>query len=84
LTVSPRRRRQLSFWIGIILVTLSFGIYPTYLIVAILPISLLSRSGVAVGLLAVSWGMFCAGSVLVGKQGLAILKRRIFSRWGRG
>lgn len=82
LTVSPRRPRRLSFWLGVILVALSFGIYPAYPIVAFLPISWWSKGGVAVGLLAVSWGMFCVGSVLVGKKGLAYLKRRMSSRRG--
>jgi hypothetical protein len=32
------------------------------------------------GLLAVSWGMFFLGSVLVGKKGVAYLKQRFFER----
>ena len=32
------------------------------------------------GLAAVSWGMFFVGSVLVGKKGVAYLKRRFFER----
>jgi len=79
-TDSPRRPQRLSFWLGLILVTLSFGIYPAYLVVALLPISLLSRGGVAVVLLALSWCMFGVGSLLLGRKGLAYLKERVFSR----
>ena len=60
---------------------LSFGIYPAYPMVAFLPISLWDKAGAAVGLSAVSWGMFGVGCMLVGKKGLAYLKRRFFSRW---
>jgi hypothetical protein len=35
-----------------------------------------AQGEVAMGLSAVSWGMFFVGSVLVGKRGVAYLKRR--------
>jgi hypothetical protein len=59
---------------------LSFGIYPAYPVVPFLPISAWRKGEVAIGLLAVSWGMFFVGSVLVGKKGVAYLKRRFFER----
>ncbi len=62
-----RPPQGLSFWLGVMLMALSFGIYPEYLVVSFLPI-------------AVSWGMFFVGSVLVGKKGVAYLKRRFFER----
>jgi hypothetical protein len=55
------------------LMALSFGIYPEYLVVPFLPISAWRKGEVAMGLSAVSWGMFFVGSVLVGKKGVAYL-----------
>ena len=79
--VKLRRSPQgLSFWLGVMLMALSFGIYPAYLVVAFLPISAWRKGGAAMGLLAVSWGMFFVGSVLVGKKGVAYLKRRFSER----
>jgi hypothetical protein len=68
----------LSFWLGVILMALSFGIYPAYPVVPFLPISAWRKGEVAMGLAAVSWGMFFLGSALVGKKGVAYLKRRFF------
>ncbi len=59
---------------------LSFGIYPSYPVVFFLPISAWRKGGVAIGLSAMSWGMFFVGSMLVGKKGVAYLKRRFFKR----
>ena len=70
----------LSFWLGVILMALSFGIYPAYPVVPFLPISAWRKGEVAMGLAAVSWGMFLLGSVLVGKKGVAYLKRHFFGR----
>ena len=68
--VKLRRPPQgLSFWLGVILMALSFGIYPAYPVVPFLPISAWRKGEVAMGLSAVSWGMFFVGSVLVGKKG---------------
>jgi len=79
--VKLRRPPQgLSFWLGVILMALSFGIYPAYPVVPFLPISAWRKGEVALGLAAVSWGMFFLGSVLVGKKGVAYLKRRFFGR----
>jgi hypothetical protein len=60
----------------------SVGIYPAYPMVPFLPISAWRKGKVAMGLSAVSWGMFFVGSVLVGKKGVAYLKRRFFERRG--
>jgi len=73
-----------SFWLGAILILLSFGIYPAYPLVPFLPISLWQKGGVGVALAALSWAMFLAGSALVGKKGLAYLKRCVpWQREGR-
>jgi hypothetical protein len=55
---------------------LSFAIYPAYPFVPFLPISRWAMGETAVGMSAVSWGMFLVGSVLAGKDGVAYLKRR--------
>jgi hypothetical protein len=79
--VKLRRPPQgLAFWLGVILLALSFGTYASYPVVAFLPISTWRKGEVAIGLSAVSWGMFLLGSVLVGKKGVAYLKRRFFER----
>jgi hypothetical protein len=75
-----RLRRGLAFWLGVILLALSFGIYPSYPVVPFLPISAWRKGEVAIGLSAVSWGMFLLGAVLVGKKGMAYLKQRFFNR----
>ena len=74
LVTLPRFRGRASFWLGVILLLLSFGIYPAYPLVPFLPISLWQKGGVGIALAAVSWTMFLAGSALVGKKGLAYLK----------
>ena len=75
-----RPPQRLSFWLGVILMALSLGIYPAYPVLPFLPISAWRKGEVAIGLAAVSWGMFFVGSVLVGKNGVAYLKRRFFAR----
>jgi len=62
------------------LIVLSFGIYPAYPVVPFLPISAWRKGEVAMGLAATSWGMFCVGSWLAGRKGMAYLKRRFFER----
>lgn len=71
-----RPPQGLSFWLGVALMVLSFGIYAAYAVVPFLPISGWHMGEVAAGLAALSWGMFFVGSVLVGKKGVAYLKRR--------
>jgi len=75
-----RLPREFAFWLGVILIALSFGIYPSYPVVVFLPISAWRKGEVAIGLSAVSWGMFFVGAALVGKKGVAYLKRRFFER----
>ncbi len=74
--VPQDHRAGFSFWLGVMLMALSFGIYPAYPVVPFLPISRWAKGGAAVGMSVVSWGMFFVGSVLAGKEGVAYLKRR--------
>ncbi len=80
LVTAARDPSRASFWVGGILILLSFGIYPAYPLVPFLPISLWQKGGVGVALVTISWAMFLAGCTLVGKKGVAYLKRRLFSQ----
>ena len=71
---------RVSLWTGGLLILLSFCIYPAYPLVPFLPISLWQKGGVGVALVTISWAMFLAGCALVGKKGVAYLKRRLFSQ----
>jgi hypothetical protein len=79
--LSKHFRRPWRLLFGVILMALSFGIYPAYPMVAFLPISRWDKAGVAVGLTAISWSMFLVGSVVVGKKGVDHFRQRFFSRW---
>lgn len=68
---------RVSFWLGVTLMALSFGIYSAYPFVPFLSIPLWQKGTVGIGLAVVSWGMFFAGSALVGKKGVGYLKRRL-------
>jgi len=79
-TTSPFRRRGLSFWIGLALITASFGIYPAYPVIALLPVPAEVRvAGVIAGSL-VSWSIFALGTTLAGREGIAYLKRLLARR----
>jgi hypothetical protein len=82
LVTPPRIPNRASFWVGATLVVVSFGIYPAYPLVPFLPMSTWQKGGVGIALAAVSWGMFLAGSALVGKKGVAYLKQRFFWQGG--
>ena len=77
-TVAPPGR--VAFWVGTSLILLSFGIYPAYPLVHLLPISLWQKGGVGLAMAAISWGIFLAGSALVGKKGVDYLKHRLLSQ----
>jgi hypothetical protein len=76
----PKPPSRASFWVGGILILLSFGIYPAYRLVPFLPISLWQKGAVGIALATMSWAMFLAGCALVGKNGVAYLKRCLFSQ----
>ena len=63
------------FIAGIILMTASFLVYPAYSVVPFLSLS--DRIKIAVTLLAslLSWGVFYAGTYLIGREGYDWLKR---------
>jgi hypothetical protein len=76
-----RRPGRSWFWLGVTLMTLSFGIYPAYALMVFSPMSWLDKFAVAVGLAAISWSVFLVGSAFAGKKGLAQLRQRLSSWW---
>ena len=80
MSLNPQTRKRFSFWVGVSLMVLSFGIYLAYPAVPFLPISRGAKGGVAVGMSLASWAIFLVGSVLAGKEGLASLKQRFSGR----
>ncbi len=76
----PEPPSRVSLWTGGLLILLSFGIYPAYPLVPFLPISLWQKGGVGIGLAVLSWSLFFVGSALVGKRGMAYLKRHFWWR----
>jgi hypothetical protein len=80
-TTSRSSWRRFSFWIGVALIAASFGIYPAYPVIALLPVPANVRVlGVIFGSL-FSWTMFALGSALAGREGITYLKR-LLSRGG--
>ncbi|MGH7819801.1 MAG: hypothetical protein ACREQ9_08515 [Candidatus Binatia bacterium] len=68
-------QRGFSFWIGVFLVAVSFGIYPTYPTIAMLPISAEAKVASGVAGWSLSWLLFAVGSLLAGSAGRALLLR---------
>jgi hypothetical protein len=69
-----------SFPIGVVLIIVSFVIYPAYPVIALLPFPVKLRVIVAVAASAVSWGVFFVGSALAGKPGVDYVKRLLARR----
>ena len=67
---------------GVTMLLLSFATYPAYPLLPFPPISAWQKGGVGIALAVVSWGIFFAGSALVGKRGVAYLKRTACSGIG--
>ena len=55
---------------------LSFLVYPAYLVILFLSLSDLMKIGVAVLASLLSWGVFCGGFYLAGREGYDWLKGR--------
>lgn len=69
------REQGFSFWLGVGLMALSFGIYLAYPLIPFLPISTTAKVAVAVIGSVVSWSIFFTGSLLAGSAGRVTLKR---------
>ena len=71
---------KLSFAIGAALITASFAIYPAYPLIALLPLPVTLRLGLAFSASALSWVVFLLGTTLAGKEGVEYLKRLLGRR----
>lgn len=67
-----------AFWLGVVLMTASFAIYPAYLVIALLPLPMSVRVAMAVVASIISWAIFFAGSFISGRRGVEYV-RRLFS-----
>ena len=74
-TPVPVPRRSLRFIVGIVLMTGSFLVYPTYPIILLwLPLSLSVKTALSITVWVLSWATFSAGALLAGPQGYAWIK----------
>lgn len=66
----PVKRRSLRFVLGIVLMTGSFMVYPTYPIILLwLPLSASVKAGASVAVWVLSWATFSLGVLLAGPEG---------------
>lgn len=68
--------RRVWFITGIALMAVSFLVYPAYPMILFLPLSESAKIGVAVLASLLSWGVFCGGFYLAGREGYEWLKSR--------
>ena len=80
MTAPAARQSPYLFSIGVALIAVSFGIYPAYPLIALLPVPMQVRIVTAVLASAVSWGLFLIGTALAGKQGVEYVKRLLTGR----
>lgn len=57
----------------------SFLVYPSYLVIPLLPLTGTMKLGMIIAASLLSWGMFGAGFYLSGREGFEWLKRRLRS-----
>jgi hypothetical protein len=69
--------RRFRFIAGITLMSVSFLVYPAYLMIPFLPLSGTMKLDIALLALFLSWGMFGAGFYLSGSEGYEWIKRRL-------
>lgn len=69
--------RRFRFVAGVTLIAASFLVYPSYLVIPLLPLSGTMKLGIVLIASLVSWGTFSIGSYLSGREGFEWLKRRL-------
>ena len=75
-------RRRAIFCAGIALMGISFLIYPLYIVIPLLTLSLQTKAALIVAGSVISWGIMGVGGVLSGREGYPLLKscfRRVFA-----
>ncbi len=73
--------RSSLFKAGIFLIAISFLVYPLYLIIPFLTVSLQTKTMLFFTGLVFSWGLFGAGGLIAGKEGYPFLKAAIKKRF---
>lgn len=77
-SVGPRDAdRRLRFTAGITLIAVSFLVYPAYVVIPFLSVPDTKKLGITLLASLLSWGIFCAGFYLSGREGYAWLRRRL-------
>jgi hypothetical protein len=69
--------RRFRFIAGVALSAASFLVYPSYLVIPLLPLSGRVKLTIVLLVSLLSWGMFAAGYYLSGPEGYEWLKRRL-------
>ena len=67
-------QRRALFCAGIALMGISFLIYPLYIVIPLLTLSLQTKAALIVAGSLISWGIMGVGGVLSGREGYPILK----------
>lgn len=69
--------RRVRFVVGVTFIAASLLVYPSYLVILLLPLSGTMKLRIALLASLLSWGMFGAGLCLSGREGYEWLKRRM-------
>lgn len=77
LVLPGRANRRIRFIAGVAFIAVSFLVYPSYLVIPLLPLSGTMKLGITLLASLLSWGMFGAGFYLSGREGYDWLKRRL-------
>jgi hypothetical protein len=64
-----------AFWLGVTLMAVSFGVYPAYLAIALIPAPIRIRIAAAALASITSWALFFLGSLIAGKRGVSYVRR---------
>lgn len=78
---NPRYPKGKAFWIGVGLMGISFGAVLLYLVLPFLPVSLEAKVRIGIVAWIVSWGIFCVGMLLAGKDGYLYLRGLLRSQF---
>lgn len=69
--------RRIRFKAGVTCIAVSFLVYPAYVAIPFLSLSSTTKLTITLIASTLSWGTFCAGSYLSGRDGYEWLKRRL-------
>lgn len=69
--------RRIRFTAGVAFIAVSFLVYPSYVVIPLLPLSGTIKLGITLLASLLSWGMFGVGFYLSGREGYDWLKQRL-------